>query len=49
MQIKLLTMMHEDKMKFKPSAAAINPLTHELFILSSVNKVIVIADKNGNA
>jgi len=32
---------------FKPSAAAINPVTHELFILSSVNKALVIADKNG--
>ena len=37
------------EMKFKPSAAAINPLTNELFILSSVNKMLVIADKNGNA
>jgi len=37
------------EMKFKPSAAAINPLTHELFILSSVNKLLVIADKHGNA
>ena len=35
-------------MKFKPSAAAINPLTHELFILASVNKMLVVADKNGN-
>ncbi len=34
--------------KFKPSAAAINPLTHELYILASVNKLLVIADKNGN-
>jgi uncharacterized protein YjiK len=46
---KIAAMMHEDKMKFKPSAAAINPLTHELYILSSVNKAIVVADKNGNA
>jgi len=36
------------KIKFKPSAAAINPLTHELFILASVNKMLVIADTNGN-
>lgn len=36
-------------MKFKPSAAAFNPVTHELFILASVNKLLVIADKNGNA
>lgn len=33
--------------QFKPSAAAINPLTKELFILSSVNKALVVADVNG--
>lgn len=37
----------ENAKKFKPSAAAINPLTGELFIISSVNKLLVIADKNG--
>lgn len=35
------------KFEFKPSAAAINPLTNELFILSSINKLLVIADKDG--
>ena len=37
-----------EKMKFKPSAAAINPVTHQLFILASVNKQLAIADKKGN-
>lgn len=37
-----------NKMKFKPSAATINPLTKELYVLSSVNKALVVADKNGN-
>jgi uncharacterized protein YjiK len=37
-----------DKSKLKPSAAAINPLTHELYILASINKLLIIADKNGN-
>ena len=37
----------EDKLHFKPSAAAINPVNNELFILSSVNKLLVVADKNG--
>ena len=37
----------EDKLHFKPSAAAINPVTNELYILASVNKLLVVADKNG--
>jgi uncharacterized protein YjiK len=38
----------EKKMKFKPSAAAINPATGELWILSAVNELLVRADQNGN-
>jgi uncharacterized protein YjiK len=38
----------EHKIKFKPSAACINPLTNELYIISSVNKALVIADTKGN-
>jgi len=41
-------MIGEDKIRFKPSAAAINPVTDELYILSSVNKLLVIADRDGN-
>jgi uncharacterized protein YjiK len=37
----------ENKVRFKPSATAINPLTQELYMLSSVNKVLVIADTAG--
>ncbi|AHF16025.1 hypothetical protein NIASO_14400 [Niabella soli DSM 19437] len=33
---------------FKPSAIAINPLTDEWYILSSVNKLLVVADRNWN-
>jgi uncharacterized protein YjiK len=40
-------LMQEKKVKFKPSAAAIHPLTGQLFIISSVNKVMVIAGKTG--
>ena len=37
-----------DKMsKFKPSAAAIHPKTGELFIVSSVNKVLVVVEPSG--
>lgn len=39
--------VEEDKIKFKPSAATINPITGELYIISSVNKLLVITDKEG--
>lgn len=35
-----------NKINFKPSALALNPLTNEWYILSSVNKLLVITDKN---
>ena len=38
----------DKKLKFKPSAATINPLTGDLWILSAVNMLLVIADQNGN-
>lgn len=38
----------EEKLHLKPSAAAINPLTNELYILASVNKLLVITDRKGN-
>jgi hypothetical protein len=36
------------KIRLKPSAAAINPLTKELFILCSVNKLLVVTDRLGH-
>ena len=36
-----------DKIKFKPAAAAVHPITKDLYIISSVNKAIVIADNCG--
>lgn len=44
---KIEDLMNEKKLRFKPSAATINPLTKELFMVSSINKVMVIADLNG--
>ena len=38
----------EDKIRFKPSAAGLNPVTNELYILASVNKLLVVADRKGN-
>ncbi len=33
--------------KFKPSGACINPVTGELYILSSINKLLVVAERSG--
>jgi len=44
----IANMIGEKKIKFKPSAAAINPVTDELYIISSVNKLLVVADRKGN-
>lgn len=44
---KIEELMQEKKVKFKPSAAAIHPVTGQLYIISSVNKVLVVADNNG--
>jgi hypothetical protein len=44
---KIEDIMDEKKLRFKPSAATIHPMTGELYIMSSINKVLVIADVNG--
>lgn len=40
-------MIGEKSLKFRPSAAALHPLTNDLWILSSVNKMIVVANDSG--
>ena len=45
---KIEALMDQKGLHFKPSAAAIHPVTGELYIISSINKLLVIADKNGN-
>jgi uncharacterized protein YjiK len=37
----------KDKIRFKPSAAAINPADSSLYILSAINKLMVVTDRNG--
>jgi uncharacterized protein YjiK len=44
----IANMIGEKKIKFKPSAAALNPVTGELYIISSINKLLVVADRKGN-
>ncbi len=40
-------LINDEKADFKPSAAAIHPITGKLFIVASVGKLLVIADTNG--
>jgi len=44
---EIARLIGSDKIKFKPSAAAINPVTKDLYMVSSVNKAIVITDRDG--
>ena len=44
---KIEDLLDEKRLRFKPSAAAVHPKTGELYIISSVNKVLVVADLNG--
>ena len=39
--------LSEVKLKLRPSATAINPITDELYILSSINHIILITDRQG--
>jgi uncharacterized protein YjiK len=39
--------LNDNNAEFKPSAAAIHPITGKLFIISSVGKLLVIASKEG--
>jgi hypothetical protein len=43
---KIREQLNQKDQKLKPSAAAINPLTGELFVLASVNKALVILNKD---
>jgi len=36
----------DDKFRFKPSAAAIHPITKEIYVLASVNRALVILNKD---
>jgi SdiA-regulated len=42
----IATMIGEKKLKFHPSALARHPQTHQWYIVSSVNKLLVIADND---
>ena len=38
----------EEKIKLKPSAAAINPVTKDVWILASLNQLLIVTDRKGN-
>jgi uncharacterized protein YjiK len=39
----------EQEIKLKPSAAAINPVTKDVWILASDNQLLIVTDRKGNA
>lgn len=45
---KIVKWMGPASSPFKPSGASVNPVTGELYILSSINKMLVTADRAGN-
>lgn len=46
---QIAQLVGEEKIKFKPSAASVHPITGELYIISSINLMLVVADRDGNA
>ena len=38
----------KEKFKFKPSSATINPITGDVWILSAINQLLVVTDRQGN-
>jgi uncharacterized protein YjiK len=40
-------LLKKKRIKFKPSAAALNPADSLLYIVSSINKIILVADRKG--
>ncbi len=39
--------LDQKKIKLKPSAATINPVTNELYILEAINNLLIVTDRNG--
>lgn len=44
---EIAVIVGENSMAFKPSAAAIHPLTGDLYIVSSINKLLVVVARDG--
>ncbi|WP_462249107.1 hypothetical protein [Ferruginibacter sp.] len=37
-----------EKIKLRPSATALNPVTNEIYILASINNLLIVTDRQGN-
>ena len=46
---QIASVLGKKKMKYKPSAAAINPVDGNLYLISAVNQVLAVTDKTGKA
>ncbi|RYD59416.1 MAG: hypothetical protein EOP56_00700 [Sphingobacteriales bacterium] len=46
---QIAEMMGQKSLKMKPSAAAIHPITGELYVVSAVNDLFLVLDRNGRA
>ena len=45
---EIALLLNKDEIRFKPSAAAIHPLTGEVYMVSAVNKLLVVTSSKGN-
>lgn len=45
---EIATLLNKQNIRFKPSGAAVHPLTGELYMVSAVNKILVVASSRGN-
>lgn len=45
--LPVISKKQDKEIKLRPSAAAINPVTQELYVLASINKLLIVTDRRG--
>ena len=45
--LPVISKKQDKEIKLRPSAAAINPVTNELYVLASINKLLIVTDRAG--
>jgi hypothetical protein len=45
---EIASLLNKEEIRFKPSAAALHPITGELYMVSAVNKLLVVTSRRGN-